>query len=295
MPFVPQVWVSDAFVNSAALVCVVGCSLMVRGWQAKLVLIRRIGWMMAVLYFLRSITISLTTLPPSLKECVPVLPKDTHDLLAHIPGSMSGQISACTDKIFSGHTAILAISFLFWTRYARHWAFIVYSAIHTVIGMISVLAVRYHYSIDVLLAMVLAFFVHHVYYTSLDRAILYRTIVSNDSSSSSSSSTASMSLASHIAQESSEHAYSRVQENDDSAGEQFEQPPANTEKILRRVRSATHIAVTVPAAADEEYLDTEYYKPGCMDANSIHLMAVNRPMSRALPRVVAWMDGLQFR
>ncbi|KAJ1937324.1 hypothetical protein FBU59_004787 [Linderina macrospora] len=265
---------------------------MIKGWQAKLVLLRRIAWMMATLYFLRSITISLTTLPPSLRECKPVLPKDTHELLAHIPGSMSGQISACTDKIFSGHTTILVVSFLFWTRYARHWAFIVYSAIHTVVGMISVLAVRYHYSIDVLLAIVLTFFVHHAYYTALDRAILLRTASPSIARARTFCNDNGVILAVPSGQGSSAYAYNRVQEDDNTIGGQMGLSPADIEKAMSRESS---VAVTVPARADDEDLGTEYCVPGDFDEARIRLMAINRSMGSVLPRVVAWMDGLHLR
>ncbi|ORX72486.1 hypothetical protein DL89DRAFT_266064 [Linderina pennispora] len=298
LPFVPQGWVSDALVNTAGLFSVVGCMLMARGWQAKLVLLRRVAWMMGVLYFLRSITISLTTMPPSIKGCVPVLPKDTNELLAHIPGSFTGEVGACTDKIFSGHTTILVISFLFWTRYARHWAFIAYSAIHTIAGILSVLAVRYHYSIDVLLAIILTYFVHHAYYGALDRAILLRDMLAGRHSYS----TNSALPITGPAKRASEYVYDRVQEgSEDDIEELFEQSPADAPTMAMsdsekpQMRTSPYVSVPMPVAADEECLEKGYYVASDRNANSVDSMVVNRPMSRTLPKVVAWMDGLHFR
>ncbi|KAI8319349.1 hypothetical protein GQ54DRAFT_265473, partial [Martensiomyces pterosporus] len=151
LPYVTQGWISDAIVNSAAAFCIIGGLLMISGWQAKLVLLRRVAWMMATLYFIRSITISVTTMPPNVQGCIPVVSRNSHEMVKDILGMITGSRGACTDKIFSGHTTILTISFLFWSRYARHWVFIVYSAIHGIIGITSVLMVRYHYTVDVVL------------------------------------------------------------------------------------------------------------------------------------------------
>ncbi|KAJ2124712.1 hypothetical protein IW147_001490 [Coemansia sp. RSA 720] len=168
IPLMTERWITDAVVNSAALIAVGGGMVMARGWQARLVYLRRIAWMMATLYFLRSITISVTTLPPSVNNCKPQVAHNTSELVRIVPLMISGQLSGCTDKVFSGHTSILMISFLFWTRYARHWAFVAYSAVHTLLGIGCVLAVRLHYSVDVLLAVVLTFSVHHMYYLLLE-------------------------------------------------------------------------------------------------------------------------------
>ncbi|KAJ1858691.1 hypothetical protein LPJ76_000753 [Coemansia sp. RSA 638] len=174
IPLMTERWITDAVVNSAALIAVGGGMVMARGWQARLVYLRRIAWMMATLYFLRSITISVTTLPPSVNNCKPQVAHNTSELVRIVPLMISGQLSGCTDKVFSGHTSILMISFLFWTRYARHWAFVAYSAVHTLLGIGCVLAVRLHYSVDVLLAVVLTFSVHHMYYLLLECAVRQR-------------------------------------------------------------------------------------------------------------------------
>ncbi|KAJ1961836.1 hypothetical protein GGI12_003019 [Dipsacomyces acuminosporus] len=139
LPYLTQSWISEALVNSAALISIVGGLLMIKGWQAKLVLLRRVAWMMAILYFIRSITISVTTLPPSVADCKPTVARNSREMLSAVLSMLSGKAGECTDKIFSGHTTTLFISFLFWSRYARHWSLIVYSALHTFLGIASVL------------------------------------------------------------------------------------------------------------------------------------------------------------
>ncbi|KAJ2582539.1 hypothetical protein GGH95_001477 [Coemansia sp. RSA 1836] len=137
-------------------------------------LVRRIGWMVAILYFLRSITISVTTVPPSISSCKIDIPQSMWQVIKATPDILAGNIGQCTDKIFSGHTAILLISFLFWQRYATHWVILAYSALHTSVGILTVLLARYHYTIDVVIGALLTFFVHHLYYSALDFAIRSR-------------------------------------------------------------------------------------------------------------------------
>ncbi|KAI7832154.1 hypothetical protein BX661DRAFT_179901 [Kickxella alabastrina] len=177
LPLLKQAWISDKLVGSSVIICIIGCSVLATGWRQRLTLIRRIAWMVAILYFIRSITISVTTLPPSINTCEITVPQSMWQVIKATPDILAGNIGQCTDKIFSGHTAILVISTLFWLRYATHWAFIAYSVVHTFIGIMSVLTTRYHYTVDVVLGFLLTYFVHHVYYTALDQAIRQRDMV----------------------------------------------------------------------------------------------------------------------
>ncbi|KAJ2859251.1 hypothetical protein GGH94_006203 [Coemansia aciculifera] len=174
LPLLERAWISDKFVGTSVIICIIGGCICARGWRERLMLIRRIGWMVAILYFLRSITISVTTVPPSISSCKIDVPQSTWQVIKATPDILAGNIGQCTDKIFSGHTAILLISFLFWQRYATHWSILVYSALHTFIGILTVLLARYHYTIDVVIGALLTFFVHHLYYSTLDFAIRLR-------------------------------------------------------------------------------------------------------------------------
>ncbi|KAJ1931809.1 hypothetical protein EC988_009665, partial [Linderina pennispora] len=149
LPMMERTWISDKLVGTSVIICMVGSSVMAPGWRERLMLVRRIAWMVAVLYFIRSVTISVTTVPPSVATCEIAVPQSMMEVILATPDILAGNIGQCTDKIFSGHTAILVISFLFWLRYARHWSFIAYSAIHTTLGILSVLLARYHYTVDV--------------------------------------------------------------------------------------------------------------------------------------------------
>ncbi|KAJ2745472.1 hypothetical protein GGI20_002137 [Coemansia sp. BCRC 34301] len=314
LPFVRETWVSDALVNSAGLLCVVGSLSMARSWQARSILIRRVAWMMTALYLLRSFTLSITTLPPSVADCKPVVAADPAGLMGSVPGLILGRLSACTDKMFSGHTTILVISFLFWRRYARHWAFLAYSAVHTLAGIASVLLVRLHYSVDVLLAVVLTCAVHHMYYRALDAAIRSRrrsaAVLSHRRNRS------LFAGADDIAPGGT--AYVRVDAEDD------ELPRLSTASgdALARLfgRRMTHrrdgsIDVALDAAQPTlthnspvqgaaHVVDVEkaalaaaepYYAPYAVDDDSLAMMAINRPLGSALPALVGWLDGLHLR
>ncbi|KAJ2449288.1 hypothetical protein EV183_004975 [Coemansia sp. RSA 2336] len=173
LPVLERAWISDKLVGTSVLGSMLGCSLLAGGWRQRVMLIRRLGWMVAVLYLLRSLTISVTTMPPSSAACaIAAQPQSTWQVILATPDILAGSVGQCTDKIFSGHTAILTISFLFWRRYATHWAFVAYSAVHTAAGILSVLLARYHYSIDVLVGLVFTVMVHHFYYALLASATL---------------------------------------------------------------------------------------------------------------------------
>ncbi|KAJ1664582.1 hypothetical protein EV178_003998 [Coemansia sp. RSA 1646] len=177
LPVLERAWISDKLVGTSVFVCIIGCCVMSPGWRERLMMVRRIGWMVAVLYFLRSITISVTTVPPSIGSCVILTPQSTWHVILATPQILAGSIGQCTDKIFSGHTAILTISFLFLRRYATHWVVVAYSAVHTGLGILSVLLARYHYTVDVVIGLLMTLFVHHFYYSALEVAVRQRTML----------------------------------------------------------------------------------------------------------------------
>ncbi|KAJ1797348.1 hypothetical protein LPJ59_003199 [Coemansia sp. RSA 2399] len=174
LPVLERAWISDKLVGTSVFVCIVGCCVMSAGWRERLMMVRRIGWMVAVLYLLRSITISVTTVPPSIGSCTISTPQSTWHVILATPQILAGTIGQCTDKIFSGHTAILTISFLFLRRYATHWVVVAYSAVHMGLGILSVLLARYHYTVDVVIGLLMTLFVHHLYYSALEIAVRRR-------------------------------------------------------------------------------------------------------------------------
>ncbi|KAJ2403332.1 hypothetical protein GGI23_000037 [Coemansia sp. RSA 2559] len=180
LPRLEKAWISDQLVSTSALFCVIGCLLMSRGWRERLMVLRRIAWMVTVLYFLRSITISVTTMPPPRPACDIFMPRNIWEILKATPQILAGTMSQCTDDMFSGHTVLFTLSFLYLRTYATHWAVVVYSAVHAVAGILSVLLARYHYTVDVVVAVLLTYFVHRTYYAALDAAIWRRRMAAGE-------------------------------------------------------------------------------------------------------------------
>ncbi|KAJ1665133.1 hypothetical protein IW140_003592 [Coemansia sp. RSA 1813] len=176
LPVMERAWISDKLVGSSAVICLIGCLVMCRGWRERLMMLRRMGWMVTVLYFFRSITISVTTMPPSNASCTIFQPRNMWEILMATPQILAGTVSQCTDNVFSGHTVLFTISFLFLRTYATHWTVVAYSAGHAVVGILSVLLARYHYTVDVVVAMLLTYLVHRTYYAALDTAIWNRRV-----------------------------------------------------------------------------------------------------------------------
>ncbi|KAJ2687119.1 hypothetical protein IWW39_003151 [Coemansia spiralis] len=332
LPFVRETWVTDVLVNSAGLACVLGSLCMARSWQARIILVRRVGWMMAALYLLRSFTLSITTLPPSVADCKPVVATEHIGLLDSVPGLISGRLSACTDKMFSGHTTILVISFLFWRRYATHWAFLVYSAVHTAVGIASILLVRLHYSVDVLLAVVLTCAVHHVYYRNLDAAIRRRRRVSalrhrrnrslfagpddaplgadtayvrvdvEDDDELSAVSTSGDALVRLFGRRMTHRRDGSINVALDAVLPTTSLPSTDSARTLTNnspVQDAAHVVdvekAAVALAAAAAVAEPYYSSSVADDEDTLIAMAINRPMGSALSTLVGWLDGLHLR
>ncbi|KAJ1677239.1 hypothetical protein EV182_006578, partial [Spiromyces aspiralis] len=160
----------DSVVDSAGVLAVLGNTVLAAGWRMRVVFLRRIAWMVAILYFLRSLTLVVTTLPTPLVECEPTYHRGWAGYLNGAWDQITGRRLTCTDCIFSGHSMTLTLSFLMWLHHARHWLFVAIAFAQTTVGLFLIIASHFHYSIDVLLAVVLTLFVYYCYLTSLERA-----------------------------------------------------------------------------------------------------------------------------
>ncbi|PIA18241.1 hypothetical protein COEREDRAFT_85236 [Coemansia reversa NRRL 1564] len=298
-----QGWISEILVKTAAVISVVGGLLMVRGWRARLVLLRRVAWIMAIMYSIRSLTISVTTMPPSTKNCIPQVAHNVTELLGIVPKMITGELSGCTDKIFSGHTTILMISFLFWTRYAKHWAFIAYSAVHTLLGIASVMAARIHYSVDVVLAVLLSVFIHHLYYLSLQEAVQMqrsdcsycRCPITNDSGQ--------YTLVIETKDDSNNHQNNVVESvipitpEDGLAlrnGSDWPQTQLQVQSAESEIADCDILNNTCPVHCKYSNSTTEFAGIQQHQVDATMLLTNRRP-TMFLPKIVAWMDGLWLR
>ncbi|KAJ1830139.1 hypothetical protein LPJ70_006983 [Coemansia sp. RSA 2708] len=302
LPQLERAWISDKLVGTSVIGSIVGCSLLARGWRARLMLVRRIAWMVAVLYFVRSVTISVTTVPPSTGACEIGPPQSTWQVIKATPDILAGTVGQCTDKIFSGHTAILTISFLFWCRYATHWGFIAYSAVHTALGVLTVLMARYHYTVDVVLGLLLTYGVHHTYYAALLQAVAARQADARDETDS-----AGLLMYDMAVLAKAEDSWDR----DSALGVEVGRR-ADEQLVRKREPQSAASSLAASSAASSDAGDAAHHEidvadhhplPGCaytpawMHAEQQRLLAlgINRPFGAVLPTVVAWMDGLDIR
>uniref|UniRef100_T1GRA6 Sphingomyelin synthase-like domain-containing protein n=1 Tax=Megaselia scalaris TaxID=36166 RepID=T1GRA6_MEGSC len=100
----------------------------VHGW-GKYIVMRRIFLIVAVLYFMRSITMYVTVLPvssttyfcsPKSNNTTPLeLAKRVFQLLSGFGLSINGKHTYCGDYIYSGHTVILVLGYLIIAEYAE--------------------------------------------------------------------------------------------------------------------------------------------------------------------------------
>lgn len=161
---------------------------------------RRIFLILAILYFMRSITMYVTVLPvssttyycsPKANNTTPlVLAKRVLQLLSGFGLSINGKHTYCGDYIYSGHTVILVLGYLIIAEckfslicqsfhvlmivilldsprrfYILHWS----AWLSALVGVIFVLVAHGHYTIDVLIA----------YYVTTRMFWTYHTLANN--------------------------------------------------------------------------------------------------------------------
>jgi len=158
-----QEWALDAseiliMISTISAVIVVMCH------THRLIILRRIWYLLGLLYFYRSLTMFITVLPKAdtAYTCKPKMNDTTaidiaRRVLTIISGgglSINGKHVYCGDYIFSGHTLVLTMGYLAIKQYSPrryfplHWL----SLCISLTGVILLLLARGHYSIDVIVA-----------------------------------------------------------------------------------------------------------------------------------------------
>mmetsp|Transcript_34586 Transcript_34586/g.44133 ORF Transcript_34586/g.44133 Transcript_34586/m.44133 type:complete len:407 (+) Transcript_34586:155-1375(+) len=161
----------------------------------RLMIIRRVAVILGILCFCRATTVSVTTLPDASPTChaqffnetgfyksQPIFPK------AFIRGWIflmaPDEHITCGDMIFSGHTTLLVLCTLIFRKYFRakkirtkiifrsfHIPHVFCTLFNWIVSMYSMVAIalivgtRFHYTLDVLIAMFLTYFIFSNYHT----------------------------------------------------------------------------------------------------------------------------------
>lgn len=144
------------------------------------VVARRLLAIITILYIFRTITFLMTTVPSPVNNCVPMYVKDNdlRNYLIMIGRMASGKVTACTDNIYSGHTTLITVMVLASIHYSGSKLIKIYSVLHGVLAITSIILTRLHYSVDVIIALLLASFVYVGYHSIL--AIYIDTCVMRD-------------------------------------------------------------------------------------------------------------------
>lgn len=146
---------------------------------------RRFFFLQGLLYLYRMVTMYITTLPvPSMHmECAPKLYGDSHSKISRVYQlvsggglSITGSHLMCGDFLYSGHTVMLTLTFLFIQEYSpRSWLWRCYHAmcwLLSAVGVVCILIAHEHYSIDVVVAYFITSRLFYWYHTMANNQAL---------------------------------------------------------------------------------------------------------------------------
>ncbi|ORZ41200.1 PAP2 superfamily C-terminal-domain-containing protein [Catenaria anguillulae PL171] len=125
----------------------------------RLALLRRYFFTHGVLLIFRSITINVTTVPDPNPVCQNRVPSPSffRQVNPFFPDT-------CGDMIYSGHSVVLTIVALAWHQYGpQHWSVKRSIWALSILGMLSLIACRYHYTVDVVLSFGLTWLTWQLY------------------------------------------------------------------------------------------------------------------------------------
>lgn len=136
--------------------------------QHRWIVIRRIFTIASMCYFMRAVCITVTQVPvPSRNTyCDPAANETSLSLVAKRVGwtlttfglDLYHKRVLCGDLVFSGHTTVLVLSYMAVKRYMPRkftWVFYILK-FATIVGPICILLARKHYTLDVVLAFIIA-------------------------------------------------------------------------------------------------------------------------------------------
>ncbi|EPZ33886.1 hypothetical protein ROZALSC1DRAFT_28269 [Rozella allomycis CSF55] len=131
----------------------------------RFLLLRRSVFAIMILYVIRTLTIIVTQIPPSDPSFCASFPNEFGALINRMFEIFTGSKKACTDMIFSGHMAFMTVSLVRWwidTTKNRQWIKLckrLISSIHVALSAVLFLGLRLHYTVDIVLGIIIAVFV----------------------------------------------------------------------------------------------------------------------------------------
>lgn len=178
-------------------ICEINGMLLVGLWLVQWVLLkhrsiigRRFFFIVGTLYLYRCITMYITTLPvPGMHfKCSPKLlgnwEAQMRRIMKMIAGgglSITGSHTMCGDYLYSGHTVMLTLTFLFIKEYSprRFWWYHWFCLALSAIGIFCILLAHDHYTVDVVVAYFITTRLFWWYHTMANQQSLKETSQSN--------------------------------------------------------------------------------------------------------------------
>lgn len=132
-----------------------------------MIIAKRILFIHGAIFILRGLTVAITILPNPHAGCVATIDRSASVFWNAFLITV-GQAYTCNDVFFSGHAAAIMLSVLFWLTYAPERRFVFFVALPLAVsGWLTLLATRFHYSLDVFFGIMLAFLAWMVYHVAL--------------------------------------------------------------------------------------------------------------------------------
>lgn len=171
-----QSWALDVS-EILLMISIIAAVVVVVFHKYRFILLRRIWFLLGLLYCYRSVTIFVTVLPKadSGYECSQKAGNITALLVVNrvvtiLSGgglSINGKHIYCGDYIFSGHTVIFVMAYLCIKQYtpSKYYPIQWLSLLMSVCGIIFLMLARGHYTIDILIAYALTYWLWISYHT----------------------------------------------------------------------------------------------------------------------------------
>ncbi|KAF9295748.1 PAP2 superfamily C-terminal-domain-containing protein [Linnemannia elongata] len=159
---------ANTFVMTSVVFTLIGIAILCPSWQTRIIVLRRVFWVVGALSVLRATTLSVTTMPTPKVGCKPATATGFGEMFWIALQMIPGTVQACTDDIFSGHTVFMVTCAIQWRLYMRNSWIKYVSFIYITVGLYFVIATRLHYTVDVVLAIFITYAMWSFYMAMVD-------------------------------------------------------------------------------------------------------------------------------
>jgi len=122
-------------------------------------LIAQYAFLQGLLSAVRGIVVAATLLP--LADVDPACSEKPKDLIEALLVLL--ELGSCGDYLFSGHTVSAMLLYLFTTKHGTYYCFQFIQGLLLGLMMLTLLLFRWHYTIDIIIALFVSFLFFHVY------------------------------------------------------------------------------------------------------------------------------------